>query len=209
MDGVVFDFDGVLCRSMEQHAKAYRRVLAGRVEVQDEQVFRLEGARSETILRDLCPDLSDVEVKTLALEKQEVFRALGDPPLYDGAQGLIEAVAGRVPVALVTGTRRENLERLIPDLLPRFAAVMSQESYARDKPHPEPYQKAAEALCIDPERLVCVENAVRGVESARAAGYGAVIAITTTMPAEALDADQVVPDHVALQDRLVALLSQD
>ncbi|MBW3583558.1 MAG: HAD-IA family hydrolase, partial [Euryarchaeota archaeon] len=93
----------------------------------------------------------------------------------------------------------------------RLDAVLAQDAYSEDKPHPEPYQKAAEALGVGPVECVAVENAVRGVQSAKAAGYGHVIGITTTMPTEALDAagaDTVVADHETVGARIARLFAQ-
>lgn len=198
MDGVVFDFDGVLADSMRLHAEAYRRALAPLgVAVDDAEVFRREGARSETIIQDLCQGQT-VDAVRLADDKQRIFRSLGAVRLYPGVQELLARVQEQTATALVTGTRRSNLEQIIPDLLERFQAVLSQESYTHDKPHPEPYARAADALGMAPERLICVENAVRGIQSARAAGYGHIIAIATTMPVADLPADEVVADHEEL-----------
>lgn len=217
MQGVVFDFDGVIADSMPQHAEAYRRTLARHdVPVEDAVIFNHEGARSETILRDLLQqhghdDIDDRTVRDLADEKQRVFKELGTPSLYAGAPEMVAAIQTVTrKTGLVTGTRRENLERMIPDLLPRFGAVLSQSDYTHDKPHPEPYAKAAQALALDPDRCIAVENAVRGVQSARNAGYGTVLAIATTMPAkdlEAAGADHVAEDHAGLQQRILAVLA--
>ena len=203
------DFDGVIAASMEQHAEAYRQALAPLgVEVSDEDVFCREGARSETIIRDLTPGLQ-VDAASLADEKQRLFRALGPVSMYPGAVALVRSLQETLPVALVTGTRRANLEALIPDLLPGFGAVMSQEYYTHDKPHPEPYQRAAEALGIEASQLICVENAMRGVQSAKAAGYGAVVGITTTQTPEMLhEADHIIHDHAALGTILAELLQR-
>ena len=216
MQGVVFDFDGVIARSMEAHAEAYRRTLAPLgIAVSDRDVFLREGARSETIIRDLTAagghDLDDDEVQALAERKQAQFGALDAVTLYGGAAATVREVAGHVPVALVTGTRRSNLDRLVPELLPVFTAILAQEDYSRDKPDPEPYARAAVALDIPAAALVCVENARRGVQSARAAGYGHIVALTTTMRAEDFDgearADFVAPNHAALLAHLRDVLS--
>ncbi|MGB1586790.1 MAG: HAD family hydrolase [Thermoplasmatota archaeon] len=196
MDGVVFDFDGVIADSMGQHAQAYRQALAPLgITVEDADVFLREGARSETIIRDLA---GNVDVAALSETKQRIFRELGDVSLYPGVER-IPSLQERVATGLVTGTRLSNLERLIPELLPGFRAVLSQEHYTRDKPDPEPYTQAAKHLNIPPARLICIENAVRGIQSARAAGYGHIIAIASTMPREALPADVVAANlHEAL-----------
>ncbi len=212
MDAVVFDFDGVVCDSMGLHAEAYRRLLQPLgIPVDDRQVFLLEGARSESIIRDLAEaadvPLSSEDVQRLANEKQDMFRSLGAPPLYDGAEQLVLDLQQKVPTAVVTGTRRENLDRLAPRLVSGFGAVISQEKYHHDKPHPEPYSNAAAELGIDPEQCIAVENALRGIQSARAAGYGHVVAIATTLLPEDLataEPDAIVTDHEALAQHLGA-----
>lgn len=210
--GAVLDFDGVLCDSMPRHAEAYRRVLAPfGVTATDAQVFRLEGARSETIIHHLLAGgrhrIDDAAVRRLANEKQAIFAGLGPPPIYPGAVDLVRAVRNAAQrLGLVTGTRRENLDRLIPELLPLFDAVLAQDAYTHDKPHPEPYDKSARALRLPPQRLAALENATRGVESARRARYGLVLAISTTLPPDLLrkaGAHDVVPDHATAARRLV------
>lgn len=215
MDGVVFDFDGVIAKSMEQHAEAYRRILAPLgVTVTDEAVFLREGARTESILRDLLTHsghaFTEADVEGLADRKQEVFERLGQPPLYPGAREMVAAVQERVPTAIVTGTRRENLEKIIPDLVGRFDAVLSADSYSHDKPHPEPFRRAAEELGLPPADCLAVENAIRGVQSARAAGYGEVHAITTTLDATQLrsaGATAIHADHERLRDGILDRLA--
>lgn len=218
MKAAVLDFDGVIAKSIEQHAEAYRRVLGAQgVEVTPQDIFLREGARSESIIEDLLerssgsvtPDLID----RLGDEKQKVFKELGTPVLYKPAASMVRRIREAAPkMALVTGTRFENLERMIPDLLPLFDAVLAQDAYNNDKPHPEPYLMAADRLGLPVTNCIALENAVRGVKSAKAAWYGRVVGIATTMPAEDLEeagADVVVEDHDAAADALVAWLQED
>lgn len=204
MKGVVLDFDGVICKSMELHAEAYRRVLAPYgIELRDEDVFLREGARSETIIRDFLGDAgrpqAESSIRALAEEKQRIYASLGPPPLYAGAEEMVRRIREGVPrLALVTGTRKENVARLIPQLVPWFDAILAQDAYHHDKPHPEPYLKSAAAVGLEPQNCAALENAVRGVQSARAAGYGQVVAVTTTMPRDVLlraGAGVVAPSH--------------
>jgi beta-phosphoglucomutase len=194
-------------------AEAYRRTLAPLgIDVPATDVYALEGARSESIIEQFLrrhgqnPDRATLA--RLGNEKQAHFRTLGTPRLYPGASAMVHAICAAAPKrAIVTGTRLENLQRLMPDLLPLFDAVRSQEHYTHDKPHPEPYLAAAAALGVPPAACVCLENAVRGVQSARAAGYGRVIALATTMPTAALEAagaHEVVADHTQAQAAVVA-----
>lgn len=211
IDAVILDFDGVLMRSMELHALAYQLVLRPwKVDVPTGDVFRWEGARSETIIRGFLERAGhqpgDDQIERLADLKQRVFKALGRPRAYPTAEHVVTTLAGRgFPLALATGTRRENVPALAPELVPYLDHLVTQESYTRDKPDPEPYLTAAEKLGVPPARCLVVENAPRGVESAKRAG-AFVVAVTQTLPRDELleahlvvdaleDVLAVVPDH--------------
>lgn len=191
IDAVIFDFDGVLVRSIELHALAYRAVLSPfKVPVSFHDIMVREGARSETIIQELAArdgiELSDEVVERLAGLKQRVFERVGEPQPYPVSHRVVEEIARRgFPLAIVTGTREENVPGIAPDLVPFFDELVTQGSYTQDKPHPEPYLTAAKALDVDPAACLVVENAPRGVQSAREAGM-VVVAVTTTLPAEDL-----------------------
>lgn len=215
MKAAVLDFDGVIAHSIEQHAEAYRRTFAPLdVPVSDRDIFLREGARSESIIEDLLRThevaFDAALVDRLGDEKQRVFRDLGTPRLYPQATAMVRRIrACADKMGLVTGTRFENLELMIGDLLPLFDVVLAQDAYSHDKPHPEPYLTAADRLHLPVADCVGLENAVRGVRSAKAAGYGRVIAIATTMEPEALaeaGADAVVMDHDAAAEAVCGAL---
>ena len=199
VEAIVLDLDGVLLRSMELHALAYQLVLRPwGVAAPTPDVLRMEGARSETILREFLTraghQVTDEQVEALADLKQRVFSGSGSPQLYAGAVDAVAALHARgFPLALATGTRRENLERLAKPVLAHLAHTVTQEDYTHDKPHPEPYLTAAQRLDIEPARCLVIENAPRGVASAQAAGMQ-VIAVTQTLP----------PEDLAAADRVVA-----
>jgi HAD superfamily hydrolase (TIGR01509 family) len=211
--GVILDFDGVVVKSMELHAEAYRRVLAPYdLTFPDRAIFLLEGATSEEIIEHLLGE-HDVDhderlVKKLADEKQSVYQSLGPPKLYLGAEKMVRDLRAVAPkMGLVTGTRRENLEKYIPTLLPLFDKTLSAGEYRRGKPDPEPYAKTVQALGLKAAECACVENAPRGVASAKAAGLGLVVAITTTVdPADLERADVVVRRHQDATRHLAAWL---
>lgn len=214
--GVVFDFDGVLVCSMELHAEAFRRVLRPyQIDVRDEEVFLREGARSETIIADFLqqqgiPPLPE-DLRRLGNEKQRTFASLGPPSLYPGAEDLVRGVRpAATRMGLVTGTRRENVTRLLGDLENLFDAVLAQDAYHHDKPHPEPYARTAEALGFPAANLAALENAPRGVRSAKAARYAYVVGITTTVARSVLlesGADAVVDSHEEASQGLLEWLA--
>ncbi|HEX9816311.1 MAG TPA: HAD family phosphatase, partial [Candidatus Thermoplasmatota archaeon] len=200
---VVLDFDGTIVQSMELHAQAYRRSLEPfGLTITDEEIFQREGARSETIIAEYLRKVGRDQpglAKRVADEKQAIYKVIGPPKLYARAEAMVRTIREAAPkLGLVTGTRRENLDRSIPELVPLFDAVLSQESYTHDKPHPEPYEKTAAALGVPASRCAAVENAPRGIKSAKAAGYAFVVGIATTVARERLveaGADAAYADH--------------
>ncbi|MET0273242.1 MAG: HAD family phosphatase [Phenylobacterium sp.] len=91
-----------------------------------------------------------------------------------------------LPRAIATSSRRHEVEHHIGGhgLLDRFHAVVASGDYARAKPHPDPFLKAAEALGIAPEDCLALEDSHNGVRAAAAAG------MMTIMVPDLLDATE-------------------
>ncbi|EHK82341.1 haloacid dehalogenase superfamily protein, subfamily IA, variant 3 with third motif having DD or ED [Saccharomonospora azurea SZMC 14600] len=94
-------------------------------------------------------------------------------PWRDGARDALLAVrAAGVPSALVTSTERELTELALRTIGHDMfdVTVCGDEVDGLNKPHPEPYLRAARLLGVDPARCVAVEDSPVGAESAAAAG---------------------------------------
>lgn len=200
VDGVLFDMDGVLVDSMPQHARSYDDVLgqAHGIDVAPEEVYRREGQTGaevvEAILADHGIEVTDEEAAKLGEAKQEAFRQMGMPELTEGAEAAIAGVKERgLKVGVVTGTDRKNVRFLLGKLARELDAIVSSDDVETGKPDPEPYLKGAEALGLDPERVLVVENAPNGVDSARAAGCP-VVGYTSTLSADELGVDDATDD---------------
>lgn len=206
---VVFDFDGVLMDTMPYHAEAYRRLFreeAG-VEVEDRDVFLREGQPSDAVIADLAKlkglDWTEDEVRKLAERKHEIFQGLQEAEPYPGALDVLDAVLERgIPVGLVTGTDPRNVEAFLGDRVDDFDVVVTGADVEEGKPESEPYDRAVEALGLDPEEVLVVENAPLGIFAAERAGTP-VVAVATTLPPEDLGAArQVLDDLVDVLDLL-------
>ncbi len=122
-------------------------------------------------------------------------------PWRPGARELLADLRAReVPCALVTMSWRRFVDPVLRALPPgSFDAVVCGDEVTHGKPHPEPYQRAAELLGLDPRHTVAIEDSPTGSASAEAAGCQVL----------------VVPNHVAvpetagrvLRDTLVGLAS--
>lgn len=194
---VIFDVDGVLVRSMERHAEAYAAAFAPYgVRIEPHEVFRHEGRGSREVAVALARErglgLTGAQLDALADHKQRVFASFGPMPKYAGVDDLVERLRARnLRLAMVTGTKRVNVESHFGEWLARFEAIVTADDVTRTKPHPEPYAKALEKLGLAASEVVVVENAPLGIRSAKAAGVR-VVAVTTTNPPDALKGADVV-----------------
>lgn len=77
-----------------------------------------------------------------------------------------------LPRAIATSSRHGDVQRNlgIHALTGRFHTIVADGDYARGKPHPEPFLKAAERLGVEPQSCVALEDSYHGVRAASGAG---------------------------------------
>jgi HAD superfamily hydrolase (TIGR01509 family) len=136
------------------------------------------------------------EVEALADEKEAIYRQLaleaGDAfRLSPGAEEFLDFLAAAgIPRAIATSSPPVNMRFYVAQLgLDRWFAperLIHDRGLYPGKPAPDIYLEAAGALGLPPGRLVVVEDAPAGIQSAEAAGIGAIVAIETTSPREDL-----------------------
>ena len=73
--------------------------------------------------------------------------------------------------AIATGSQRSVASAYLAHhgLTDRFQAVIASEDCAQGKPHPEPFQRAAAAIGVEPERCLALEDSHNGIRSAHVA----------------------------------------
>ncbi|AAM72921.1 MAG TPA: HAD family phosphatase [Chlorobaculum sp.] len=118
----------------------------------------------------LAPEL----IPSLLDRRNEAFvqRLRHSVPLMPKVRETIEALAGTVRLAIVTGSPRDKVLLMHGNngLLDHFEVIVTDDEISNPKPHPEPYLKAMEMLGVKPERCLAVEDSQRGLDSAVAAG---------------------------------------
>jgi HAD superfamily hydrolase (TIGR01509 family) len=97
---------------------------------------------------------------------------------------LMELRQAGVKTALVTMSMR-RMALAVVEAIPfqAFDVVVAGDDVVHGKPHPEPYQKAAALLGLDPQDCIAVEDSVTGLRSAEAAGC-LPLGIVNLMPLE-------------------------
>jgi beta-phosphoglucomutase family hydrolase len=213
--GVIFDMDGVLVDSSQTHYQAWSQLgaLHGRPFSQDlfERTFGMHNTQIMPLW--LGAETSEEKLQLLADEKEELYRALARESIapLDGVTELVHGlVAAGARLAVGSSGPYANVSLILEILGLRdcFHALSTGDDVSHGKPHPEVFLKAAERLQLSPNRCVVIEDAPQGIEAARAAGM-AVIAVTSSRPADLLPADIVVDSLARLTIAQIEGLLQD
>jgi len=174
---VIWDVDGTLVDTAELHFQAWLDLCRELGRPFSRADFAATfGRRNPEILAHLFGDrFNDAEVAGLGDRKEILYRAAArrGVDLLPGARALLEGLheAG-ARQAIGSSAPRENVSLILglTDTAPFFAAVSSMEDTQRGKPDPQVFQVAAEKLGVLPARCVVMEDAVAGVQAARAGG---------------------------------------
>jgi beta-phosphoglucomutase len=209
---VVWDMDGTLVDTADLHFAAWVRLAQelGHPFSRADFVATF-GRRNPEILRQLFGEhLTDPEVATLGERKENYYRAAAQAgvELLPGVRPLVEALhAAGFRQAIGSSAPRGNLELILrlTNVAPFFQAIVAMEDTQRGKPDPEVFLVAAQRLGVPPARSLVLEDAVAGVEAAKAAGMRCIAVTFVGHHAEdrlrAAGADLVAPtlEQVSVQ----------
>lgn len=181
MNGVVFDFDGVLADSEPISWQAWRDVLAPHgVSIRDEDVVACTGTTSRDTYSHFRHrgDLPPYEKVLAAVDVKRRSRYAAELKSFPDAVEAVRTLAlAGVPLAVASSSSRQNLDRKLEVLgLGRyFEVTVAGDEVANGKPAPDLYLRAVEALGIDAATSVAVEDTVVGADAAAAAGLRTVV----------------------------------
>jgi beta-phosphoglucomutase len=174
---VIWDVDGTLVDTAELHFQAWVELCRELGRPFNRADFAATfGRRNPEIFSYLFGDrFSNKELDTLGFQKEELYRAAArrGVELLPGVRTLLEGLkAAGFRQAIGSSAPRENVELIVDITRSRhlFDACSCAEDTTRGKPDPQVFLVAALKLGIPASRCVVVEDAVAGVEAARAGG---------------------------------------
>jgi beta-phosphoglucomutase len=205
LKAILFDMDGVVTDSMPWHYECWTKVLNQRnVFLEKEELYKREGEKGNisvmSIFEEKGINITQEECMKMLTEKEEMFRSIARVKLFGGIENFIHRISvSGTSVALVTGTSRGEMKRLLPESIQKeFCAIVTGDMLEHGKPDPDPYLKGLELLEVKAEDAIAIENSPLGILSAKRAGVY-TIAVQTSLDEKYLDnADLIVPDHLAL-----------
>jgi beta-phosphoglucomutase len=175
--GVIWDVDGTLVDTAEMHFQAWVELCRdlGRDFTRADFAATF-GRRNPEILRHLFGDrFDDAAIGDLGYRKEELYKAAArrGVSLLPGVRELLVGLhAAGFRQAIGSSAPRGNID-LIMELTGSarfFEAITSSEDTQRGKPDPQVFLVAAGKLGIVPAHCVVMEDAVAGVQAARAGG---------------------------------------
>jgi beta-phosphoglucomutase len=174
---VLWDVDGTLVDTAELHFQAWLELCRELGRPFSRADFAATfGRRNPEILHYLFgPRFTAAEIADLGDRKEEYYRAAArrGVDLLPGVRPLLEGLhAAGFRQALGTSAPRANVDLILrlTKTEPFFDAIVSSEDTQRGKPDPQVFQVGAERLGVPPARCLVLEDAVAGVEAARAGG---------------------------------------
>ena len=185
---LLFDLDGTLSDTDALHLPTWMDALAPHDVRVDEVFYRenISGRSAADVVRDLLPDLSDEEGRSIFEAKEAGFRERAGElePLPGLLNFLRLARDGGLKTALVTNAPEENVGAVLAalDLRGFFDEAVLPDDVEAVKPNPAPYRVALERLGIAPNDALAFEDSVSGIASSVGAGIPTVGIASTQEP---------------------------
>ena len=210
--GALFDMDGTLVDNSAVHVKAFEIFCARyNVEGWQEKLTGVFGMGNDDIMRQIMPEeiIREKGLAALAEEKEAIYREIYAPTIrpVEGLAPLLKQLheAG-IRCAVGSSGCRTNVDFVLEKcgIGAFFEQIVSGDRVTHCKPDPEIYLTAAAELGLNPSECVVFEDARAGIEAARRAGAGRIVALTTTLPREVLSsetaADTIIDTYADIDD---------
>lgn len=189
--GIIFDFNGTLYWDSAKHKQAWReysKKLRGTPFSDEEMIKYMFGRTNEQIIRyAISKQPTPQMVEELGEEKEALYRqmCLDDAENFHLADGVVEFLdflkENNIPRTIATMSDKNNVDFYIEhfNLANWFDIdkIVYSDGIIPGKPAPDIYEIAAKNLGLSPKDCIVVEDAVSGIDSAKAAGIGKIIAI--------------------------------
>lgn len=202
---VLFDLDGVLVDTAEDHFLAWKQIADEQgVPFDRKKNERLRGVpRMESLriifedVEPMPPDLEEIAARKNAIYVERISRITPDH-LLPGVDRLLKALKAQ-GILIALGSSSKNAKPVLDSLriASFFDAVVDGHGFTHAKPAPDVFLNGAALLGVRPEACVVVEDAPSGILAAKAAGMFAV-GIARDEPLPGADLEFTSPSEIPL-----------
>lgn len=184
--GVLFDWDGTLADTRKVILLSFQQALQTiNVQTDSEFIERQIGTGAaqtfKIIVQQAGKPCDNTIIKQLIAEKVKAeIELAGRVRLFSGARELLEALQGKVKLALASMNNQAVIENLLCNLTIEncFNTIVAVEDVKKFKPDPEIFLKAAAKLQLNPLECVVVEDSIFGVQAAKNADIACIAVLT-------------------------------
>lgn len=182
--GLIFDLDGVIVSTEENHFIAWRETANSLgiafTEHDNEQLKGVSRADSlKKILEMGQVILSQVEFDRLLEVKNENYlnsiAHLSEDNLLPGVRNVLENAKAK-GLKLAIGSSSKNAGFILDKLglSSFFHTIIGGNEVQHPKPHPEVFLNAAKAMQLSPDECLVFEDAASGIQAAKEGGFFAI-----------------------------------
>jgi sugar-phosphatase len=141
----------------------------------------------------------------VARDTEHIFDAfiarVGELSMKPGCMELLDAAAGRIPLAVASSSPRRLIDAVLDRfaLRARFQAIVSGQEVPNPKPAPDIFLRAAAALDVPPAACAVCEDSLAGATAGHAAGMFVIAVPEGAWEGRGFEAvaDRIVPDLFA------------
>ena len=175
----IFDLDGVLASTSNEHFTAWKKVIKDRfkVEVEDFVEEKTKGvSRMESLNRILEANdikVSDSVKEELAFNKNERYKELisefNETNLFSGVKELFKYLKSK-NIKIALGSASKNGPTLIESLkIKEYFDFVVDPGPLMSKPHPDIFNNAMNHFALKPHECIGIEDAISGVKAIKSA----------------------------------------
>jgi len=202
----IFDLDGTLIDNNTYHLQSWLQYLKDKNREMTEEEYKanVNGRTNKDVIEYIYQrKMDDKEAMKYAHEKEAIYRKLYAPYIkpVPGLLELLEKLRSlSIPMSIATSGIQVNIDFLFEHIPIRsyFDVIVNSAHISKGKPDPEIYIKTAELLKVSPAECPVFEDAVVGINSAKAAGMKVVGVLTTHKAEELSGADILIKDFSEL-----------
>jgi beta-phosphoglucomutase len=176
--GAIFDLDGVIVDTVPFHFAAWKHLFHDDYGIPfTEKTYqeKVDGKPRLDSIRLLLPQLSEEEIVKAGDVKQGYFLELlqsNEIKYFPEAITLVKDLQKhQIQLAIASSSKNAELILKKIGIYQDFQAVISGYDFVHGKPHPEIFLTAAKALKLDPSECVVFEDAIVGIQAAKAGNF--------------------------------------
>lgn len=206
--GVIFDLDGVLVDTVPLHFDAWKRMFNEYGYEFNQEIYqeKVDGRPRLDGVRGVMETLDEAELTEAGKRKQGYYLEMinnGQLQAFVSSMTLIRQLR-KQGIRLATASSSVNASCILEKLgvLEDFETVVTADDVSVGKPHPEIFLTAAKRLNLEVSDCLVFEDAVSGVQAAKAGGFFCIAVDRHNQPDKFDKADIVIKDAEEIEGKL-------